>query len=591
MSDEGIRRLIEEATRESLNQSFVEAGQKYIAAAEALEQKGDYEGSKKLYIQAAEAYEQAAQKYRDSKSYKNAALNMCLAGDVYADIADSEKAIRAYALAAEDLYLASDEHLMWGDPGETEKGTALAVTACLIYIMIGKDDKAFQTARSFVSKNASKLQFPATIRLSQIPQMLESAIKSVNIDAFASAENAVVTELKSSLANANAQPFIKYVEKGLGMAREIIRGQIKTPKISAHLELPVDMTFSEEFPIQVIIKNTGDGDALQLQAEWFLDDGLVLVSGDKSKSIGTLPPNEQVTLEIRAKSAKELMGSKEYQILVKGTYMDMLKTEYSLQAGPGTLLLRDFKMTEKLQHDADVTDGRIGLLKDSIASSDIESEPMLRVVSGLASSLAKAREEIGSKELDQAMARIGVINELVDLVDNLLGDDEMLKGLKTAREEAQRAFAKKIIDELHTSIVNELDKVNTKIDSEVSSALAEWDKKATELQEILNVATSVKTKLSDITAEMDAVYGQLPSASETDDPNEAARRTKIRSAVDSLRAKVSSLRDDLDKIATASVLQPGTRPETPERVKFAKDIVQSLSSEIKNLIEQKQAEL
>ena len=591
MSDEGIRRLIEEATRESLNQSFVEAGQKYIAAAEALEQKGDYEGSKKLYIQAAEAYERAAQKYRDSKSYKNAALNMCLAGDVYADIADSEKAIRAYALAAEDLYLASDEHLMWGDPGETEKGTALAVTACLIYIMIGKDDKAFQTARSFVSKNASKLQFPATIRLSQIPQMLESAIKSVNIDAFASAENAVVTELKSSLANANAQPFIKYVEKGLGMAREIIRGQIKTPKISAHLELPVDMTFSEEFPIQVIIKNTGDGDALQLQAEWFLDDGLVLVSGDKSKSIGTLPPNEQVTLEIRAKSAKELMGSKEYQILVKGTYMDMLKTEYSLQAGPGTLLLRDFKMTEKLQHDADVTDGRIGLLKDSIASSDIESEPMLRVVSGLASSLAKAREEIGSKELDQAMARIGVINELVDLVDNLLGDDEMLKGLKTAREEAQRAFAKKIIDELHTSIVNELDKVNTKIDSEVSSALAEWDKKATELQEILNVATSVKTKLSDITAEMDAVYGQLPSASETDDPNEAARRTKIRSAVDSLRAKVSSLRDDLDKIATASVLQPGTRPETPERVKFAKDIVQSLSSEIKNLIEQKQAEL
>ncbi|MCF2136952.1 MAG: hypothetical protein K9W43_06860 [Candidatus Thorarchaeota archaeon] len=592
MSDEGVRRLIEEATKESLNQSFVEAGQKYITAAETLEQKGDYEGAKKLYIQAADAYEKAATKYRDSKSFKNAALNMCKAGDVYSDIADSDKAIRSYAVAAEDLYLASDEYLMWGEPKETEKGVALAVTASLIYLMIGMEDKGFQTARAFMSKNASKLQFPATVRLSQIPQMLESALKSINLESFASAENAVVTELKAALANANAQQFVTYVEKGLNMAREILRGQLKVPKISAHLDLPVDMTFSEEFPLQVVIKNDGDGDALQLKLEWVLDEGLKLSAGDKIKALGTVAAGQQITLEIKAKAADEtLMGAKEYQVLVRGTYADMLNTEYSLQAGPGTFVLRDYKVTEKLQHDADVSDGRISLLKDTVATSDLEQEPILRLIDGLSATLTKAREEIQNKELDAARARINVINEMVDVVDNLMGDEEMAKRLQTSREEAQKTYARGVIISLQEELTRRLDKSSGEIESQVGDVVTEWDRLVADLKSVVDDVAGLRQKLSDVKAEIDKVYGLLPTASTTDDPAEATRRTQVRKSVEAITSKISELRTELERMTTAPALQPGTHASIPDKVRLTKETIQNLKSDIGNLMEQKKAEL
>ncbi len=591
MSDEGVRRLIEEATKESLNQSFVEAGQKYITAAETLEQRGKYEEAKKVYAQAAEAFEKAADNYRASKSYKNAALNMCMAGDVYSDLADSNQAIRTYSAAAEDLFLASDEYLMWGEPKETEKGVALAVTASLIYLMIGMEDKAFQTARSFMAKNASKIQYPATIRLSQIPQLLETAIGSVNIDSFASAENAIVTELRTALANANAQQFVKYVEKGLDMAREILRGQLKVPKISARLELPVDMTFSEEFPLRVIIKNTGDGDAMQLRLEWHLDDGLKMTAGDKSKTFGTVEAGQEIAIEVNAKAAEELAGVREYQVLVKGAYTDMLKTEYSLQAGPGTLVLRDFKMTEKLQHDADVTDGRISLLKDTASTADIEQEPIQRVIEGLSGALTKAREEIKNKELDAARARINIINEIIDVVDGILGDDELTRKLRAAREEAQKVYARGLLISLQNEIMQRFEKESTAVDSQVDGALAEWDKIVTGIREVVESTNAFKQKLSDLKAELDSVYSLLPTASTTDDPSEATRRTQVRKSVENLSDRIAELRADVDKITSSPALRPGENPVIPQRIRGVKDLFQNLKSGIETTIEQKKAEL
>ena len=39
MSDEEVRRMIEDATKEAMTQSFTEAGKKYIQAAEACEER------------------------------------------------------------------------------------------------------------------------------------------------------------------------------------------------------------------------------------------------------------------------------------------------------------------------------------------------------------------------------------------------------------------------------------------------------------------------------------------------------------------------------------------------------------------------
>ncbi|TXT55762.1 MAG: hypothetical protein BAJATHORv1_30143 [Candidatus Thorarchaeota archaeon] len=591
MSDEETRRIIEEATNESLRESFTAAGRKFEEAAELLEQKGDYDEATKVFKQAAEAYEKAASRYRESKSFKNAALNMCMAGDVYSETAESDKAIKAYEIAAEDLMNASGEYLMWGEDSETAKGTALAVLSSMIYLMIGKEADAFYKARTFAAENASKLRFPDVIRLSQIPQMLESALQSVDLEAFAAAETAAVTELKAALANAKAQDFVKYVDKGLDMVRQILRGKLKVPKISATLDLPVDMTFSEQFPLRVIIKNTGEGEALSPKASWELDEGLAIVSGERNKTMPVLPSGEVMEMEIIVKAAEELEGIKEYSVMVRGSYQDKLKTEYSLQAGPGTLILKDFKESEKLLHDLDVTGGRVGLLSSSVDESDLEKEPLIRIISGLQNILQRARTEIESSEIEHGKARIKVVNETVDLMDEIVGDEALSDKLTLARETSKKKFALSNILPLKEKVSESIAQVQISLDGMIAESLRTWDARAEQKKSLTEKILGAKSKAGDLVSTLEEIHKQVPTAAATTDPELAALRTKIRTSLDQAISRLRDLRSTIEGIAEDDVLNVGERPTTPEKVKVARESLETIESEIINIIETKKSEL
>ncbi|MFW9870872.1 MAG: hypothetical protein ACFFEL_14680, partial [Candidatus Thorarchaeota archaeon] len=481
MSEERAKRWIEESQKDTIRQS---AGRQHLLRAAEAEKRGDVASADHEYALAAEAFLKSAGEYRDSKSYKKAALNMCAAGDLYSDLGDSPQAVVAFQQAADDLMLASNEHLMWGEDAETSKGTAIAMAACMMYIMIGKEAEGFYKARGFAAENASKLRLPAIVRLSQIPQMLESAIQSLNLEAFSSAENAAVTELKAALASANSQEFTKYVDRGLDMVRELLRGKLKVPKLSSQLVIPVDLTFTEEFPVKVIITNSGDGEATSLIVEWHFDDSLKLMSGERTRTVSTLAPKETLDIAIILKSAESLVGEREFSILVRGSYSDKLKTSYSLQAGPGTLVLKDYKISEKLLRDADVTDGRVSLLKETIAETDLEAEPLVRIVDSLSSSMNQGRSDVETGDLDSAKARFRVVNDIVDAIDSLLGDEALANSVKAKKEQEKRAFAREKLTPVFSEVIDRLSTQERKLETEVQESLREWDDIAAQKKEL-----------------------------------------------------------------------------------------------------------
>jgi hypothetical protein len=528
-----------------------------MRAAEA-ERNRDVATADREYGLAAEAFLKSAGEYRGSKSYKKAALNMCAAADVYSDIGEATKAVEAYQSAADDLMLASNEHLMWGEDTETSKGTALAMTGCMIYIMIGKEADGFYKARGFAAENASKLRLPATVRLSQIPQMLESAIQSVNLDAFASAENAAVTELKAALASANSQEFSKYVDRGLDMVREILRGKLKVPKLSSQLVLPVDLTFTEEFPVKVQIRNTGDGEAIGLSVEWHFDEGLQMVSGERTKAVNILPPGDTLDLAVVLKSAQALEGMKEFSVIVRGSYSDKLKTTYTLQAGPGTLVLKDYKISEKLLRDADVTDGRISVLKGTIETTDLESEPLVRIVDSLVASLKQSRVEVEAGELDSATARMKVVNDMIDSIDSILGDENLIRQVRERKQAEKKAFAREKLTPVLSEVTVKLSNQERKLETEVQESLREWDEHAAKKRELKDGVRKIKD-LADHLA-----------LSGTD---------------------VSSLQSETTKVLGHPFLVDEARPSTPDKVEMALVVARSLRNEITQLLESKKAEL
>lgn len=584
MSEEDIRRIVEEATKEAMKQSFTEAGHKFLEAARASEQKGDYQGSENLQRQAAENFWKAANEYRSSKSYKSASLNMCLAGDVYSELADVENALRAYEQGANDLFGASAEHLMWGEDAETKKGTALAIAGSMIFLMIGKESEGFARARQFSAENASKLRFPGVVRLSQIPQMLESAINAMDLNAFADAETAAVTELKAALASAKAQEFSPYVDKGVEMVREILRGKLKVPKLASHLELPIDMTFKEDFEIKGIIENKGDGPASKVLVEWSLDEGLKVVSGELRTNIGTIPAHETRLLSVRARSAEDMMGTKEFSVLLRGTYSDDLKTEYSLQAGPGTFVLKDFKETEKLLQDVDVTEGRVSFLYPAIDTSKLESEPLQQIVATLESSLSTARNEIGRKELALAKARISTVNALVDTIDSLLGNEEIQNRILGKREAEKKEYARSILEYLKTSFADSFEINLESLKNENEVMLSQFDDKERGKKRVLDKMGEIKGKVSDTIRSIESANNSIPVASSMDDPQLAETRTKTKSLLDQLKSSIIALRYDIESVAADDALAPVPRPmEHPQITKEKSLLISTRDSMLKSI--------
>ncbi len=555
MSEERAKRWIEESQKDAIRQG---AGSQHLKRAAEAELSGNIAAAEQEYALAADAFQKSASEYRGGKSYKKAAINMCAAGDVFSELGEAAKAIDSYQAAAEDLISAAAEHLMWGEDAETSKGTALAMTACMMYVMIGKEADGFYKARGFVAEHASKIRLPAIVRLSQIPQMLESAVQSVNLESFATAENAAVTELKAALASANSQEFSKYVDKGLDMIREILRGKLKVPKLSSQLVLPNDLTFTEEFPVRVMIKNSGDGETLDLSVEWHLDEGLNLVSGERTKTVTTLPPGETLDISVVLKSAQPLVGEKEYSILVRGSYADKLKTEYSFQAGPGTLVLRDYKVSQQLTRDADLTDGRVGLLKESIELSDLEAEPIVRIVDSLIASLKQSRTDIDEGDLDLAKARIRVVNEMVDAIDALVGDTELMRRLSEKREAEKKKFALDKLTPAFDKVIAFVAGQEKKLESEVPNALADWDSEAAKKKTLKATLTRIKD-----------IAGTLATSG----------------------ADTTILEDETVKALNDPLLVVGERPASPDKVEMALVMARSIRNEITQMLDSKKNEL
>jgi hypothetical protein len=421
--------------------------------------------------------------------------------------------------------------------------------------------------------------------------MLETAISSVDINAFSTAETAAVAELKSALANAKAGDFTKYVDKGLDMARELLRGKLRVPKVSTQLELPIDMTFSEQFALKVIVNNTGDGDALRLNMEWHLDEGIDIVSGEKQISMSSLPAGQSMTFEIHAKSAEALEGMREYTVMVRGSYGDMLNSEYSLQAGPGTLVLKDFKESEKLLKEIESIAGKYQALTTLIPESKLDNEPLDRILSGIGDAINPTKSEVSENKLESAKGRLHVIDSFIETIDSLLKDQKLIDNVTKKRETEKRYFAIAEIEPLKENIAERFSLLLKKIDDETEAGLSEWDSRTDKKKKVVDQISNVKDRVTEINKELENLYSKMPTAADTEDPEEAKVRTKLRTSVDSVMAKVTELQTALIELSSAQMLEDEERPMIPDRVALAKDFFQKIMDEVMILIDSKKSEL
>jgi hypothetical protein len=147
---------------------------------------------------------------------------------------------------------------------------------------------------------------------------------------------------------------------------------------------------------------------------------------------------------------------------------------------------------------------------------------------------------------------------MVDTIEALIGDDELIKNLTDKRLVEKKEFALKkltpMIDEVIAFVANQ----EKKLESEVQTAIADWDADAQKKKTLKATLTRIKD---------------------------------IAGALGSSGADTTVLEDETSKALNDPLLVVGERPSSPEKVEMALVMARSIRNEITQMLDKKKNEL
>ncbi|MHA2426248.1 MAG: hypothetical protein ACXAEF_15775, partial [Candidatus Thorarchaeota archaeon] len=200
----------------------------------------------------------------------------------------------------------------------------------------------------------------------------------------------------------------------------------------------------------------------------------------------------------------------------------------------------------------------VGLLKEAIEVSELEAEPLVRIVDSMISTMKQSRTDIEEGDLDLAKARIRVVNDMTDTIDALLGDDALMKSLSDKREAEKKKFALDKLAPAFDTVITFVASQEKKLESEVQIALVDWDSEALKKKTLKATLTRIKDIAGDLAAS---------------------------------GADTAVLTDEAQKALNDPLLVVGERPTSPEKVEMALVMARSIRNEITQMLESKKNEL
>jgi hypothetical protein len=182
-------------------------------------------------------------------------------------------------------------------------------------------------------------------------------------------------------------------------------------------------------------------------------------------------------------------------------------------------------------------------------------------------------------------------NDIVDTIDAMLGDEGLLKTVLASRQEEMRDYAKSKLQPIRQTLPSVLAGQEKKLKSEEAIATADWEKESKSKRDFAAAVTLARDQLSDISRDIEAVYSQMPTAGASVSPTEATARTKIRSSLDTTKAKVLKARAQVESLLSHEALKTADRRAALARVEMAQVVARSIISELAALVDAKLSEL
>ena len=350
MSGEDERMLREELRAAVNEKEYVNAVAKAEQMAQYFESTGEKEKAKEAWLEAAKLFLEWSKDQRDGKTHKNSAKSLVHAADIFSNLGIDNEAAQAIDLAAQDLVMAGEEYIVWKQP--VGAGVCYA-TAAIMFVLVSQEDKANQVVEQ-VRTRVDALRHDSTANaLIDLPIQLINAKNQFDVRLLNNVKTMIYSILIPALTNSGLSEFTSYVERTIIGVESFISATQKYPILKFELKMKGEVTIDDAFDIEVLISNTGEDAALNVELEMVPKKEVTIVKEFSKLKVNEISPNSAATLTWRCivKSEDVLEETQDINLSGRLTFTDSRNLQQTITISPIAFRTISTKEQDQLQVD------------------------------------------------------------------------------------------------------------------------------------------------------------------------------------------------------------------------------------------------
>ncbi|NHJ39451.1 MAG: hypothetical protein FK731_05405 [Asgard group archaeon] len=363
---ENNERMLREELRAAVNEKeYTVAVAKAEQMASYFEGIGDQEKARESWIQAARLFLEWSQNQRDNRTHKNSAKSLAHAADIFSKLGVDQEAAQAISLAAQDLAFAGDEYVVWKQP--VGAGVCFAVSA-ILFILVSQEDKANQVINQ-VRTRLDALRHDSTANaMIDLPVQLMHAKNQFDIRLLNNVKTMIYSSLIPAMTNSGLSEFTSYIERTILGVESFISATQKFPVLEYELKMKGEVQVDEPFDIQVLIRNTGEDTAHNVELEMVPKKEITIVREFSKLKVNELPQGSAVSLTWRCivKSENLIEENQQINLSARLNFSDSKNLRQTLTISPIAFTTVSTKEQDQLSMELKVTKDNIKKYQEKI---------------------------------------------------------------------------------------------------------------------------------------------------------------------------------------------------------------------------------
>ncbi|MHA1630981.1 MAG: hypothetical protein ACTSXO_02690 [Candidatus Heimdallarchaeota archaeon] len=359
-------RMLREELRAAVNErDYSVAVAKAEEMAQFFESKGDNTKAIDSWREVARLFIEWANDQRESRTYKNSARSLVHAADILSKLGNNSEAAQAIDLAAQDLVFAGDEYVVWKQP----VGAGVCYSAStVLFILVSQEDKANQVINQ-VRTRVDALRHDSTAsNLIELPAQLLQAKNNLDIRLFNNVKTMIYASLIPAMTNSGLSELVPYIERTILGIEAFINSTQKYPVLEYEIKMKGEVQVDEPFDIEVLVRNSGEDTAHQLELEMVPKEEITIVREFSKLKVKELPPGSAVAFTWRCLVKSENLLEENQTINTSGrlSFSDSKGLRQTITISPIAFTTISTKEQEQLATELKLTEEKINKSKEKL---------------------------------------------------------------------------------------------------------------------------------------------------------------------------------------------------------------------------------